>query len=67
MLCSPAASEMAFHVESGLWGLYNRCAVGTRRIQGKPITRDHDPVVGFNSNLLGQRLFGCSRAYIVPI
>jgi hypothetical protein len=28
----PPASDMAFHVESGLWGLYNRCAVGTRRI-----------------------------------
>ena len=26
------ASEMAFHVELGLWGLYNLCAVGARRI-----------------------------------
>jgi hypothetical protein len=26
------ASEMAFHVELGLWGLYNLCAVGSIRI-----------------------------------
>jgi hypothetical protein len=34
------ASEMAFHVELGLWGIYNLCAVGARRVGGKPTTRE---------------------------
>jgi hypothetical protein len=62
------ASEMGFHVELGLWGYITAVQWvqdGSKVNQSPGVTTPC--VVGFNSKYLGQRLFGCSRAYIAPI